>query len=353
MRTLRLLRMLLLGALLLGFAFPGAARAEGEALELRFSSFSGGGLEYTVTVLDPEIAEVRSELRREEPEEPGGSYEQLYVITGLRPGGTLGEVRASSPLSDYSYTSLFRLVVDEGLNVRREELPELRYLFYTRGGYMMPESFELGALGDGCVLGRDGQYIGADPELLEEVRNLLFLHGVEKWDGFNESDPNVLDGEGFSLQLRFDDGTEIRASGENSFPPGYHAAMGELRERLSAAFEAARAAENERRTPLAVDLYFPANPSTGYSWSWQSENGEALQVEAQYFDSDSLLGKLAAEMGTPGAQWFHFRGASPGTGSVELRYARPWEEGECLYRFVFRFLVEENLDVHLWGVEMY
>ena len=348
MKTLRTLCALLLCALL-PLAFPGAARAEGQPLELRYPSFSGGGMEYTVTVPDGEIVEVN--VYRQEKEEPGGGYEQVYVITGLKPGSTLGEVRAESPLSDYRYTALFRLTVDEELNVRREELPELTSLFFTRGGYLMPETWELGALGWSCVLGRDGRYVSVDFELLEEVRDLLFRHGVDGWDGFSESNPDVLDGEGFSLTLTLDDGSTVQASGENSFPPGYYEAVRELTARLSDAFAAAEAAEKGNRTPLAVDLYFPADSEGG--WTWQSDNTQALQVETQYFGADSLLGKLAAEMGSPGVRWFHFRGAEPGSGSVELCLAPTDGEGQSLCRFVFRFLVEENLDIHIWGVEMY
>ena len=58
----------------------------------------------------------------------------------------------------------------------------------------------------------------------EEVRGLERLIadcGLWDWNGFSGSNPDVLDGESFSLSASFADGREIRAWGSNSFPGGY------------------------------------------------------------------------------------------------------------------------------------
>ena len=58
----------------------------------------------------------------------------------------------------------------------------------------------------------------------EEVRGLERLIadcGLWDWNGFSGSNPDVLDGESFSLSASFADGREIRAWGSNSFPEGY------------------------------------------------------------------------------------------------------------------------------------
>ena len=352
MKRMRSFFALLLCALLLGGACPAMAAAEGP-LELSYYTYGGAGMEYTVTVMDEGLVSVERERRQEETEEPGSAYEEVFRFTGLRAGETLAEIRGSSSVYGYSWTALFRLVVDEKRNVTREELPELEYLYYSRNGDMVPENWEAGRFGDRYLVGRDESYFSTDPELLEELRDLVFRYGVDGWDGFNESDPYVLDGEGFTLQLRFDDGTEVRAYGSNAFPPQYFTAMAALRERIESAYAEGQAAQNAYRTPQAVDLYFPANPSAGYAWTWESEDLDLVEVKEEYFGPESLLGSMAQEMGTPGTQWYHFNGLAPGIGSIELRYARSWEDGEPLTRFVFYFQVNENLDLHIWGVEMY
>ncbi|MCQ2432382.1 MAG: hypothetical protein MJ175_07250, partial [Clostridia bacterium] len=55
----------------------------------------------------------------------------------------------------------------------------------------------------------------------EDLRKILEECDLIKWDGFHESDPDVLDGDGFSLDVYFADECSIRASGSNAFPSGY------------------------------------------------------------------------------------------------------------------------------------
>ena len=60
-------------------------------------------------------------------------------------------------------------------------------------------------------------------DLLVLLSMLLKNAGIKSWDGFDKYDPDVLDGCGFSLDIRFSDGSSVSASGENSFPDGYRA----------------------------------------------------------------------------------------------------------------------------------
>jgi hypothetical protein len=65
------------------------------------------------------------------------------------------------------------------------------------------------------------------PMAEEEVRELAALveaHRLAAWNGFDKADPNALDGTGFELRIRYEDGQEVRASGSNAFPEGYKAA---------------------------------------------------------------------------------------------------------------------------------
>ena len=60
------------------------------------------------------------------------------------------------------------------------------------------------------------------PDLYQSVLTLLDDCGVAGWDGFSESDPNVLDGEMFSLELVLADGSVLTAHGSNAWPDGYN-----------------------------------------------------------------------------------------------------------------------------------
>ena len=44
---------------------------------------------------------------------------------------------------------------------------------------------------------------------------------LAEWNSFDETDPDALDGESFSLSVAFSDGGAITASGSNRFPEGY------------------------------------------------------------------------------------------------------------------------------------
>ena len=57
---------------------------------------------------------------------------------------------------------------------------------------------------------------------LKEIMELINKYEIEKWDGFNQYDPDVLDGTSFSLKIKYRDGRVIYARGENSFPEHYH-----------------------------------------------------------------------------------------------------------------------------------
>ncbi|MCR5090850.1 MAG: protease inhibitor I42 family protein [Oscillospiraceae bacterium] len=99
--------------------------------------------------------------------------------------------------------------------------------------------------------------------------------------------------------------------------------------------------------PNVVDLYFPSNPTTGYSWFAETETEGIVEVSGDYFADSSLLGFT----GAGGTQWYHFTGISEGMTSVTLSCARSWEE-DSLYSFTYRLSVDEDLNVLVWGVEM-
>lgn len=57
---------------------------------------------------------------------------------------------------------------------------------------------------------------------------LVDRYDLWHWAGFEKTNTRVMDGESFSLDIRFADGTAILAKGSNSFPDGYRELMDEL-----------------------------------------------------------------------------------------------------------------------------
>lgn len=57
-----------------------------------------------------------------------------------------------------------------------------------------------------------------DASVLAALEKLIDQYEISRWDGFHGTDPEVCDGDGFSLNVRFSNGNSIRASGSNSIP---------------------------------------------------------------------------------------------------------------------------------------
>lgn len=56
---------------------------------------------------------------------------------------------------------------------------------------------------------------------LDALSALIDALKLAEWNGFDEADPDALDGESFSLDVEFSDGGAIAARGSNRFPAGY------------------------------------------------------------------------------------------------------------------------------------
>lgn len=69
-------------------------------------------------------------------------------------------------------------------------------------------------------------------EKAEEVISLLKQLKVGKWNGFNGSNPDMLDGYSFTMSADFEDGAHLYCCGENNFPDGFF----ELRDQLRKIF---------------------------------------------------------------------------------------------------------------------
>lgn len=58
-------------------------------------------------------------------------------------------------------------------------------------------------------------------EVLEQLYQIYLDLRVAEWDGFSKYNPHVLDGDGFSLHIDFNDGAKLSASGSNASPERY------------------------------------------------------------------------------------------------------------------------------------
>ena len=106
----------------------------------------------------------------------------------------------------------------------REALTHIRW---SRGGYLVPETYEICLReGEYCLLYNEEAPRRIDRSYVEEICAVIEAYDLLSWDGFSGSDPDVLDGEGFSLSFTFSNGTSVHASGENCFPKEYHTVMG-------------------------------------------------------------------------------------------------------------------------------
>ncbi len=72
----------------------------------------------------------------------------------------------------------------------------------------------------------------------------------------------------------------------------------------------------------ALEISLPATSGTGYTWQAEPvAGGFAKQVGEPAFTLDNAM------PGAPGHQIFHFGIDASGTGTLEIRYLRPWEKG--------------------------
>ncbi len=105
----------------------------------------------------------------------------------------------------------------------------LTYFWYSFGGYMPPQNYEVSFEDPIYQLKRDdGVTCQLDQAVVERLLSIIESYDLSAWDGFDENNPYALDGEGFSLEIAFSDGTSIHALGDNSFPAGYFGAKEEI-----------------------------------------------------------------------------------------------------------------------------
>ena len=212
-----------------------AEQSKGEKAVVEFSSFDGGGHEYSVEIEDPSVLSCTEERDygppRDEPED-GSPFRMIFTFTGLKPGSTTVSVYGRSPIMEND-DSIYTAVVDEDLNVTLEPVRMVSTFFMSRNADIFYNTYRVSHWEDGYrVSVNDGDELYIDAESVDALVDVIDKYDVEKWDGFSESKRHVLDGESFWLEVGLTDGTSIRAQGENVFPENYGAAISEMQEIL-------------------------------------------------------------------------------------------------------------------------
>lgn len=69
-----------------------------------------------------------------------------------------------------------------------------------------------------------------DANTAAQIAALYKKHNLRKWNGYDRTARHVLDGDGFTLKIKFRDGKQLHAHGSNAFPKGYREFRDEMRE---------------------------------------------------------------------------------------------------------------------------
>ena len=121
------------------------------------------------------------------------------------------------------------------------EIKGIKTLHYSYSvGYMMNANcvYDLTCEEDKCSIKikpngfpeEDARVYDVDKESLDKIIKILNTYKVSKWDGFRESDKNVLDGDSFAFSINMKDGKSISASGYMKWPTNYGNVKKELKE---------------------------------------------------------------------------------------------------------------------------
>lgn len=127
-------------------------------------------------------------------------------------------------------------------------------------------------------------------EILSGLDDVIEQNGVLKWDGFDKSDNNVMDGYGFSLEVGYENGTSLKASGYMKEPKNYQAGHDAMVEYLESI---------PKLVPLAlVDYDMPLRSvslttSSGEIFSYRFGSGEGEYKEHGTF---SYVGDYVSEV---------------------------------------------------------
>ena len=132
--------------------------------------------------------------------------------------------------------------------------PMVSFRFNASGGSYMNsgETYEA-ALKDGTVTVRirldgvddeDAEEFTTDESFLRKLDEIVERNNVKKWNGFSLSNKNVLDGHGFSLSIKMENGEYLSAHSYMAWPDNYSEFCGEVTALFMELYDSAHADGN-------------------------------------------------------------------------------------------------------------
>ena len=130
---------------------------------------------------------------------------------------------------------------NHSVDVVVSDIKHMRF-HYTKGYAMNADvSYEIECSDGECILTykpygideNDAKKKKLDSETVKKIENILTKYEVARWDGFDKSAKDVLDGDSFSFSLTMKDDSSISASGYMKWPENY----GNVRNELDSLFE--------------------------------------------------------------------------------------------------------------------
>lgn len=89
-------------------------------------------------------------------------------------------------------------------------------------------------------------------------------------------------------------------------------------------------------------LEFDTNPSTGFTWEYQFENGDG---EVVFDREENKINTDLDLVGAPHKVVYYFKGAKEGSRNLVFTYRRPWEGGDFAYDVVYELKVDKDLNI--------
>lgn len=92
-----------------------------------------------------------------------------------------------------------------------------------------------------------------DRSVLDDLNQLYLDQRIAEWNGYTKYAPNVLDGDGFSLMMEFEDGDRFFASGSNAYPDRYFDFCSKMMEILGPFAEQAADARRQAKIDEGIE----------------------------------------------------------------------------------------------------
>ena len=130
------------------------------------------------------------------------------------------------------------------INVNELEVSNIKsFYFGYSNGYMINSNirYELKIEDEKYI----AKTIEVSKDIMDKASEIFKKYEVNKWDGFNKSDHNVMDGDSFSLGIWFNDDKSIHASGYMMWPDNYRNVREEISDLFMEIYNREKGIENE------------------------------------------------------------------------------------------------------------